>query len=401
MSEEASSVPTWSALAGCKWSATDWSCAYDITFMILFSMYCEATSQWSTSWSGENPIQCHLLSSFQTLLHPPTHHSSLRFDQERDSFRDLLSLYDPRKFPRTGSQLASVEAILEYVCRDNERMLQKVDMADQSGATRAEVLTFTLPTYCGPLHRNEQERTCLSLDIWLQMWFERQNAKLNHSPTPAIDTQVRVWRTLLCSPPSFLYFSLAVRQELVVEPSVTFTLPCGTGKAVYKLAGIVYFGGLHFTARLFTNEGELEYDSQTNDVKRDDRDMIPSLVANDGPIPLFPRYVIGVCECHVTYDFTTKVATFLRHNSSDNRARGSGTKFAWEKIGMRALCKTKRVPVQSFMYGSLSPSSVGVQDEADISDSDRETPSTAQNDPDSEAMAAQVRAPTELGYSTR
>jgi hypothetical protein len=265
MSEEASSVPTWSALAGCKWSATDWSCAYDITFMILFSMYREATSQWSTSWSGENPIQRHLLSSFQTLLHPPTHHSSLRFDQERDSFRDLLSLYDPRKFPRTGSQLALAEAILEYVCTDNERMLQKVDMADQSGATRAEVLTFTLPTYCGPLHRNEQERTCLSLDIWLQMWFERQNAKLNHSPTPAIDTQVRVWRTLLCSPPSFLYFSLAVRQELVIEPSVTFTLPCGTGKAVYKLAGIVYFGGLHFTARLFTNEGELEYDSQTND----------------------------------------------------------------------------------------------------------------------------------------
>ncbi|KAG2119968.1 hypothetical protein BD769DRAFT_1671994 [Suillus cothurnatus] len=93
-------------------------------------------------------------------------------------------------------------------------------------------------------------------------------------------------------------------------------------------------------------------------------------------------------------DFTTKVATFLRHNSSDDRARGSGTKFAWEKIGMRALCKTKRVPVQSFMYVSLSLSSVGVQDEADISDSDRETPyrrSTAQNDPDLEAMAAQLR----------
>jgi hypothetical protein len=32
-------------------------------------------------------------------------------------------------------------------------------------------------------------------------------------------------------------------------------------------------------------------------------------------------------------------------------------------------------------------------DEADISDSDRETPSTAQNDPDSEAMAAQVSSP--------
>ncbi|KAG2142129.1 Nse4 C-terminal-domain-containing protein [Suillus cothurnatus] len=93
-------------------------------------------------------------------------------------------------------------------------------------------------------------------------------------------------------------------------------------------------------------------------------------------------------------DFTTKIAAFLRDNSSDDRGTGSATKHAWEKIGMRALCKTKRVPVQSFMYGSLLPTSVGLEDQAEISESDRETAdrrATTQNDPDSEAMAAQLR----------
>ncbi|KAG1894489.1 Nse4 C-terminal-domain-containing protein [Suillus fuscotomentosus] len=53
-------------------------------------------------------------------------------------------------------------------------------------------------------------------------------------------------------------------------------------------------------------------------------------------------------------EFTTKVAAYLAGGTADERDR------AWERVGMRALSKSRRVPVQSFMHGAILPSVVGV-----------------------------------------
>jgi hypothetical protein len=40
------SAPSNEVTAGCTWSETDWSCAYNTVFMVLFYIYCSSDFQW-------------------------------------------------------------------------------------------------------------------------------------------------------------------------------------------------------------------------------------------------------------------------------------------------------------------------------------------------------------------
>ncbi|KAG1781408.1 hypothetical protein EV702DRAFT_963175 [Suillus placidus] len=52
---------------------------------------------------------------------------------------------------------------------------------------------------------------------------------------------------------------------MVINPSETLVLPCGNETARYRLKGIIYAGGGHFTARLIADNATWTYDGQVND----------------------------------------------------------------------------------------------------------------------------------------
>jgi hypothetical protein len=43
-------------LAGCKWSVSDWSCSYDVFFMIFYHMHVSAPELWKIAWSTFSPL---------------------------------------------------------------------------------------------------------------------------------------------------------------------------------------------------------------------------------------------------------------------------------------------------------------------------------------------------------
>jgi len=53
--------------AGCIWSQTDWSCAYDVFFMIFFFIHHSSTELWKTSWSNYSSLASMLHECFSRL----------------------------------------------------------------------------------------------------------------------------------------------------------------------------------------------------------------------------------------------------------------------------------------------------------------------------------------------
>jgi hypothetical protein len=50
------SCPSLPPTAGCRWDATDWSCAYDSVFMVLFYAFNNASLHWRSRWLTSNSI---------------------------------------------------------------------------------------------------------------------------------------------------------------------------------------------------------------------------------------------------------------------------------------------------------------------------------------------------------
>ena len=51
--------------AGCVWSSTDWLCAYDSIFMVLFNLYHQLSPQLHIQWRSQKPLQLFVAGIFE------------------------------------------------------------------------------------------------------------------------------------------------------------------------------------------------------------------------------------------------------------------------------------------------------------------------------------------------
>lgn len=106
----------------------------------------------------------------------------------------------------------------------------------------------------------------MSLQVWFQLWLRRQTEKLNSSRRceQSAGHDNVTWKMALKDTPPVLFFEVQSTQTITIIPSRTLVLPCQDGAATYRLEGIVYAGGQHFSARLITDDHIWTYDGQTN-----------------------------------------------------------------------------------------------------------------------------------------
>jgi hypothetical protein len=71
----------------------------------------------------------------------------------------------------------------------------------------------------------------------------------------------------LVNAPPVLFFELYPVGQPSIVPSDTLDLPCQSGKARYRLKGIIYSGGRHFTTHLIVDNVIWLYDGQVYDGK--------------------------------------------------------------------------------------------------------------------------------------
>ena len=163
--------------AGCQWDSTNWLCAYDSVFMVLFHMFRSFNSVCLQAWNNDsNKVSDFLSFLFDRLLENNSNlTSSFMFNVCRDDLRDFLSKLDPPSFPRFGQVGTSVSSILELVCPPSELICissctsnecNKISQTQQS-------VRVSFPTICySSFH--DGIRNPITIQDWLDDWLSNQ-----------------------------------------------------------------------------------------------------------------------------------------------------------------------------------------------------------------------------------
>lgn len=167
-------------MSRCKWSPWDWSCAYDSIFMVLFYMYHHAGDKWRTSWRDNNPLTSLLAMVFQEVgSFVSALGSQELFNELCDQLQDCLLSMDLSVFPWVEPTSTSVTTILEYLCAGAEPVLSHIFLTPPLGVGVNETLPFSLPWYYNWLHWHISDQATMDLQIWCNLWFQRQEMKLS------------------------------------------------------------------------------------------------------------------------------------------------------------------------------------------------------------------------------
>lgn len=257
------------SMAGCSWSSSDWSCAYDSLFMILYSSFVHLTQDFQNEFASISEVS-HKLAPRFLFLHSQISVTPAMFDQERDNLRDDLSLMRSTMFPRRGHALASVTDILEELFPPSYCDSRLAHTC--SDWCLHHKLRVTLPNVIYGTHEGAQD-----LNSYLRAWVmetyaifsENLYPMTNHAaclPNMGRSCNVRditgSRERQICKP--YVYFE--IHPDLpCVQVSKTLTIPCMKELCSYRLAGIVYHGNFHFSSRLFLPDDTVwVYDGQIN-----------------------------------------------------------------------------------------------------------------------------------------
>jgi len=257
------------ATAGCRWSASDWSCTYDCAFMVLFYIYQTAGEEWKRQWCMSNVIASGLATSYVLLCaSSDAVQSADAFDALCDHFRYVMTTMDSRVFPQCGQLGTSASHIFELITAENIHAPQWILQCSKACPHTDTHQSITqscqvLPTVCD--HNawvklvcegltGSLEASSVSSKTWMKMFLQ---AEYNQISQAIKDPVICSACSSAMHPHIFYYQPLQLLTSEVVPmslpalfPSPTLTVPLETGDVVYNLHGIIYFGSYHFSARL-------------------------------------------------------------------------------------------------------------------------------------------------------
>ncbi|KAG1887497.1 uncharacterized protein F5891DRAFT_1199776 [Suillus fuscotomentosus] len=189
---------------GCRWSMSDWSCSYNSVFMVFCYMYAQADENWQMTWAQVNPLCGTLAASFEFILQS-----------------------DTNCFSPEGARIASIVTILRLLCGDDEPLLQMVPMSPSGFPPAVALLNFGLPQYCVAVRNSDTSNAHMSLQLWLDLWLQRQLVRLNcgHCASEREETFIVPSHDIgLHDAPPVIFFEVMPHKVGVIVPSDTLTL---------------------------------------------------------------------------------------------------------------------------------------------------------------------------------
>lgn len=260
--------------AGCPWDGLNYSCAYDVVYMVFYAMYGTSSRAWRTLWTSESPEWNRLLANqFDLLLDNNTsgpHHLQISpqlFATYRNSFRIEVAKSDPQTFPR-GRRFAPVGPMLERIL--GHSVVPYVSQALQCNGcdARSSPIRFSLP-YIGfaatlDRLRLDSDPEFIPLSVVLTRFIQRYSiAPLERHRECNACLSARRVESLSLPEASWIWFEQTPNAQWL-QPSLAISCRQPPGlKPTHTLAAIIYLGMDHFTARIRKDENTWwAYDSQ-------------------------------------------------------------------------------------------------------------------------------------------
>ena len=228
-----SQVSTFSVVpSGFAWSNN--SCAYDLVLTILFSIWASENQRSEELFSGINSDLAKILhEAFRNITNDD------EFEKHRDIFRYALQNIDPRchrfgEFTAVGSLLDHLLATEYETTRIHNRCsnnhLETVHSI-QSGHNHPGMV----------VHNS------------IQQWINLPSLPTHRRCRECNDPYTRIAEYI--DLPQVISFELRDKSTLL-NSTLLVKQSSGTD-LVYKLAGIVYFGDMHFVARIIRQDGQI------------------------------------------------------------------------------------------------------------------------------------------------
>ena len=243
--------------AGCVWTRNDWSCAYDVAFMVFFIIYSQSSVSWRGDWKQQSPEwTVRLADRFDLLLEASTSpdHSpetlSEWFSSLRDQLRDQLSSHNPQMFPRRGPFMASVCDILELLFGsvDGPGIEQRLFCA---GCRTTLQISRHFPLLALPVfptnYRHKTDPQFVPVDTLFARFIESLVTPSSLPPCRVCQGTTHVQSLSMANFP-WIWFE--VKGNNTMSPSLTLPIELSGQHLVYDLYSIIYIGENHFTARM-------------------------------------------------------------------------------------------------------------------------------------------------------
>lgn len=235
---------------GLIWDSVNYSCAYDSLFTLLFAAYNANMSWWSTVVSNQNRYVRLLTRHFESI-----NLNRITFEFARDELRAELYHTDPIQFPWSGRVGTDIYELCRYMLGTDKRLSWYMWRCGNCGLTYPdEVFTTSVILECSKSVWSRRPR---------QMEGRPNNRRVSEwlSVHSSMKTDVNcgvcnshIYRDLYTPrTPSFLIFMTQDRLMVDWEPTIDHA------QSSYRLIGLIYHGGNHFTSRIIEPDGKIWY----------------------------------------------------------------------------------------------------------------------------------------------
>ncbi|KAI0354570.1 hypothetical protein OH77DRAFT_1456690 [Trametes cingulata] len=234
---------------GFSWDSRDWSCAYDSFFTVLWNIRHDEGDAWFDSMPLDNILMRALVTRFRSLPENP-----FSLETVRDTFRDILSIYDPALFPRRGASTASVSDLILALVRCPEPFGNSVKTCSHCSVTEPCSLdvsvSYMWTVLPGMLRipRGSDASIQHAVDQLLHP-SEAPHCSSCRSPTTV--------STVLSRPPPIVVLEVSYVENLSCDDE--FVIAVGARSYRWHLRGVIYHGSNHFTCRYLSSEGNVWY----------------------------------------------------------------------------------------------------------------------------------------------
>jgi hypothetical protein len=224
---------------GLIWDGTDYSCAYDALFVILYNIWAEKPRIWTRKFKSlDNQYLTLLVNGFKQVLHKQN-----SFEAVRDTVRSKLHSTYPTRFPmgRTGT---SVVALAAEILRTESTIAFSQLICTQCQYKEPEMndgLEYVLYT-----DRNSTGST----SRWVQTLHHHQQQRC---PECLAEMHQPIFYN---EPPCLLVLEYG---QADMRTSHRLKIKTDEDNVELHLRGIAYHGSFHFTSRFISEKGDIWY----------------------------------------------------------------------------------------------------------------------------------------------
>ncbi|KAJ7264715.1 hypothetical protein C8J57DRAFT_1069882, partial [Mycena rebaudengoi] len=228
--------------------STDYSCAYDSVFGVLYSLWLDNTAIRSRQFTDLSAELAILVNGFRETL---AGISSL--ETVRDAVRKMVHLRQPSSFPY-GPNYASVDLLSQYILPDSSCGRATTICTRCNYRQQGSITTLGHHLTVSPSTSLARSDSFISLRMWFNEHFPKQ---VHRCPSCFADdkmTAKMLRATVVSAVPSILFLFIS-NVKIHLDPFIQFV--CNGSSVRLYLRGLVYHSNAHFTSRIISVQGDI------------------------------------------------------------------------------------------------------------------------------------------------